>query len=350
MKLRILLFFGFMAVMLGCKKQKEYLPPDFNYEIPDVSVTEDVNLGAFYYNYQTTDWNKGLADTPVLNKYNSLDASVMEQHRKWADAAGINFFIFNWDSPTANSLIDNFINNRSQSVKFVINYNAVHLKATNSAPLSGAKLATLKKEIYDLAVKYMSSDSYYKIGNEAVLMFTPLNLPANAANSIDYSLVLPAIKDTLSKIPMNVYLIGEATTGWIPPQRLSKSRDFVDGITLCNWATAVYDQYVFFPSYTDMNWANWRDTLGVTGKTDFIPCLFPAFNDKKLTPTSKNYDFPRTEKFYKDLANVAKRNIGKKRMVIINSWNDFQKGTTFEPTISYGESYLQLTRQFFKKP
>lgn len=336
--------------MLSCRKPKEYLPPDFNYEIPDIPVTEDVNLGAFYYSYQTTDWNKGLADTPVLNKYNPLDASVMEQHRKWADAAGINFFIFNWDSPTANSLIDNFINNRSQSVKFVINYNVAHLKATNSAPLAGAKLATLKKEIYDLAVKYMNSDSYYKTGNLPVLMFTPLNLAANAANSIDYSLVLPAIKDTLSKIPMNIYLIGEATTGWIPPQRLSKSRDFVDGITLSNWATAVYDQYVFLPSYTDMNWANWRDTLGVTGKTDFIPCLFPAFNDKKLTPTSKNYDFPRTEKFYKDFANVAKRNIGKKRIVIINSWNDFQKGTTLEPAISYGESYLHLTRQFFKKP
>jgi hypothetical protein len=67
-----------------------------------------------------------------------------------------------------------------------------------------------------------------------------------------------------------------------------------------------------------------------------------------MTPASKLYNIDRSADFFTSYANVAKRNMGKKRMVLINSWNNFQLGTSLEPSIEYGTTYLDLTKSQFK--
>ena len=66
-----------------------------------------------------------------------------------------------------------------------------------------------------------------------------------------------------------------------------------------------------------------------------------------------SFDFvviPGTEKNYVDYCNVAKRAMGKNRLIFINSWNDFQKGNTLEPATEYTNQYLLLTKRELKKP
>lgn len=55
----------------------------------------------------------------------------------------------------------------------------------------------------------------------------------------------------------------------------------------------------------------------------------------------------RTEKFFIDYCNVAKRNLGSKRFVIVNSWNDFCKGNALEPGEEYGTSSLEILKDQF---
>lgn len=342
--------FLLLLITVSCKKQNEYLPPAFNYEIPEMAVTEDIRTGAYFSNYNTAAWNKGYADTPVLGNYNPLAADVMAKQVQWADKAKLDFFIFNWNGTSSNAIVDNFISQANGNVKLVVNFNMAHIGATNASPLTGTRLQNLKNEMVDLANRYFSKPQYYKIDGQPLIMITPLNLATNAASSIDFSKVVPAIRDTLKALNINPFILGEATTGWAPPQRFAASRNHVDAIVLSNWEVNNYDRSVFFHSFIDMNWKNWADTLSATGNTLFVPCVFPAYNDKKATPASKMYDFEREEKFYRTFANVAKRNMSVKKLVLLNSWNDFQKGTTLEPATNYGETYLNYTRQFFKKP
>ena len=103
----------------------------------------------------------------------------------------------------------------------------------------------------------------------------------------------------------------------------------------------------FINSFSDQSWKNWTDSTN-TWNVDYVPCIMPAYNDKVMTPASKLYDVARIPEAYTGYCNVAKRNMSKKRLVIINSWNNFQFGTTLEPAVEYGTTYLEITKAQFK--
>lgn len=337
-----------IIVLVSCKKQDQYLPPNFNYKIEPVAITENVNVGAYYFNYTAADWSKKYTFTPEKGEYNALTPAIMDQHRQWADQGGVDFFIFNWNgAATGDPLLNSFVNGRNSNVKMVINYNTAHLAATNSSPLTGAKLTTMINELKTLATNHFTKDHYFKTGDQPVILITPLNLSSSATTSIDFTTVIPAVKQALSSVGVNAYIMGEITTGWLPPQRYVTATKVMDAITANNWSTDVYDRFVFFNAFIDQNWKNWTDSTS-TWKVDFTPVIFPGFNDKVMTPASKLYDIGRTPEFYTDFSNVAKRNMSRKRIVLINSWNNFQFGTTLEPAKEYGSTYLDITKKEFK--
>src|ERR1035437_7237895 len=100
MKKRIIYLSILALIVISCKKVDEHLPPNFNYPIPQVDITENVLVGAFYSNYATADWAKKFSNTPQLGQYSPLTASVMTQHRSWADLGGIDFFALPWNGTT----------------------------------------------------------------------------------------------------------------------------------------------------------------------------------------------------------------------------------------------------------
>ena len=164
-----------------------------------------------------------------------------------------------------------------------------------------------------------------------MVMITPLNLSSSATTSINYPTVIPALKQAMAEVGVDLYIIGEITLGWLPPVRYAPAIKAMDGVNANNWTTDNYDRSVFFNTFVDMNWKNWTDSTK-TWNVDFVPCIAPGFNDKAMTPASKNFDIGHTAEFYTDFTNVAKRNMSSKRIVLINSWNNFQLGTAIEPT------------------
>jgi len=345
MKVTIYILTAFLLIT-GCKKEDQHLPPDFNYPIPQVDITENVNVGAFYYAHTASNWGP-TSDTSTLGEYSSLDLDVMNQERQWADQGGVDFLIFNWNGSADDALLEAFINGRSSNVKMVINYNTSHLKATNASPLTGDKLNTMINEFKTLATTYFNNDYYYKINGQPVVLITPVNLSSNALSSIDYTTVMPALKDAISGVGVNLYTIGQITSGWLPPQRYNTAIQTMDAVTLSDWSTNVYDRAVMIAPFMDMNWKNWTDSTTTWG-VDYVPCIFPGYNDKATSPKSKNYNIDRSAELYTDFCNVAKRNMSDKRIVLINSWNNFQLATEIEPSKEYGDTYLDITKSQFK--
>ncbi|RYE59460.1 MAG: hypothetical protein EOP48_00815 [Sphingobacteriales bacterium] len=341
-----------LFAIVSCKKESATdLTSEFKYSIPPVKLTSSARVGAYYFNYTSTDWAKVQPDTSLLGKpYNVLtDATIMPKQLTWADEGGVDYFIMKWNNgSTDNTLLNTFVSARtSQSVKMVISYNTAHLSATNASPLVGTKLVTMLNEFKTLVQNYLSKDFYYKIDNRPVILLTPLNLSSSALTSIDYKYVTDTLRVELKKVGIDPFIIGELTTGWTAPANFSPSLfSGMDAVVLTNWNTADYDRWWAFYSYNDLNWKNWKTTLEAMN-VEYAPCIFPGYNEPNA-PTQRILE--RTDENYTDYCNVAKRNMGKNRLVIINSWNDFSKGTALEPSVKYKKQFLEITKREFKVP
>ncbi len=332
------------------------------YDIPQTDLDHDAVVGAYYTNITSSStWQKSGAaiytGTPVLGEYLSTNLTILGQQLEYADEASLDFFIFGWDAGSNDTkLITNFKKVRGEkgaNVKYIINYNTKHLKATNDSPLEDeANLAKMTKEIKEKVLPMFEDDEYYKLPDGTpVILITPSNLSSSAATSIDYSKVMPAVRATCSEGGYTPYFIGEFTTGWAAPANYQAHQiESFDGVTLNDWKTNVYDRYYAFFSFIDLNWTNWRTSIAGYN-TDFIPCVFPSYSDRVNSSSSYYYEFGQKgdTSDYIDFCNVAKRNIGKRDIILVNSWNNYQKGTNLEPTEENGGKFLEVTRQQFKK-
>ncbi|KQM75254.1 hypothetical protein ASE74_20765 [Pedobacter sp. Leaf216] len=334
----------------SCKKDDNLIgKTDYIYDIPPIKLTSDAELGAYYLNYVAADWAKVHSDTSLLGKpYNALtDPAIFPQQLSWADEGGIDYFIFKWNAAAAdNSLLSTFASRRSsQKVKMVIDFNMAHLNATNAAPLTGAKLQTMINEFKTLVSQYISKDYYFKIGDQPVVLISPINLSATTLTSIDYKAVMLSLRSELKLLGVNPYFIGELTTGWVAPSNFDQTAlASMDALVLTSWNTPDFDRWWGFNSYLDLNWQNWKKSLEQMN-VDFVPCIFPGYNEPAAT-TQRVFD--RSETSYVNYTNVAKKNMGKNRLIIINSWNDFSKGNALEPSKKFNKQYLGLTKREFK--
>ncbi len=336
--------------LMACKKETQLIDKDkYVYDIPAVKLNDNAKVGAYYFNYTATDWAKTHSDISLLGKpYNAVtDATIFPKQLTWADEAGVDYLIFKWNaSATDNSLLNAFAAGRTtQNVKMVIGFNAAHLSATNASPLTGAKLQTMINDFKTLVTQHISKPYYYKIGDRPVILITPLNLSSSALTSIDYKTVIATLRTEFTALGLNPYFIGELSTGWVAPVNYDiNALTAMDAIVLSAWNTADYDRWWAFTSYLDLSWQNWKSFL-TKSNVEFIPCIFPGYNE---VSTATQRVFERTAKTYTDYTNVAKHNMGKNNMVIINSWNDFTKGNALEPSTKFNKEYLELTKQAFK--
>lgn len=347
----IYVFLSLCFLMFYSCSNDEHLPDvgKFYYPIPDTPLTEAVNLGAYYYAYQSADWSKKYPETPELGEYNILEnPQLMSKQFDWAILGGINFFILKWNGEiNDNELLAQYAAfYKNQGPKMVINYDISHLGGTNDSPIVDAKLKLMLAELEDLYDRYMANDYYYAIEGRPVIMITSLIPNSKYANAIDFDFVMKAVRKHFADKNINPYFIGEIPTGWRAPQTYKKNIVTMDAVILNSWAPNDYDRSYAFCSFNDISWKNWCDSTSAW-KMDYIPCIFPAYNDKVSNEKSKNYIVERTEKFFIDYCNVAKRNLGSKRFVIVNSWNDFCKGNALEPGEEYGTSSLEILKDQF---
>lgn len=355
---------GFITLFVVSCDNDDHLAPDkskYVYDIPQTDLPTDAVVGAYYTNItSSSSWLKSgkkiYTGTPLLGEYLSTTSGVLQQQLAWADEAALDFMIFNWDAASAdNTLIANFKAERkaaNANVRMIINYNTKHLKVTNDKPLQEKEnMAKMLNDFTSILVPLFSEDAYYKLNGRPIVLITPSNLSSSALKSIDYSLVIPALKKAVSALGYDLYLIGEFTTGWVAPVNYEKHQiASFDGVTVNDWSTNMYDRYYAFFSFLDLNWANWKSTIA-QWNTDFIPCIFPSYNDRVNSASSYKYTFGQDGQAsdYINLCNVAKRNIGSDNIVLVNSWNNYQKGTNLEPSAENQSEFLKVTRSQFKK-
>ncbi|MBO8475030.1 MAG: glycoside hydrolase family 99-like domain-containing protein [Bacteroidetes bacterium] len=353
------LIIGLMSGILlleGCDKN-EYGAPEkskYIYDIPQTELSSDAVVGAYYTGYTEPVNEATSPEKPELGYYTTT-AQVMSQHVVWADEAGLDFFIFPYDAAEndANMLAMFSSSRQGANVKAVVCYNTSHLGLTNEEPLeSDGKYKNFLADFIDVLAPVMMSDDYYCIDGRPVMLITPANLSSSTSLSIDFYEVIDRFKsDFASFYGVEPYIVGEMTTGWVAPVNYSDHQVYsFDGLVLKDWKTRSYDIFYGYFSFLDINMNNWKTTLA-RRNVDFIPCIFPSYNDRKASASSYYYTFSEDgdPADYVNFCNVAKRNIGSRNMVFLNSWNGWSNGTNLEPSDLKGERFLEVTRSQFKK-
>lgn len=351
----------------SCKKSDSGPSIDdyfLNYPIKEIPVTEDYTVGAFYYSFGT--FNPGITEVPVVGKYSSpsgkIDPAIMSRHIDQASGGGLDYFVFQMRSFNKDhgnyvndSVLINIFNqqNTSGKMKFAVyyNFNAGSYGISTASPLESdpIKLNQFIDDITRLSA-FFKNPNYEKVNGKVLLYINN----SNQLYSNDNQSIYKALRSKLSEMGFEMYLVGYQER-WSPPARYPfRFKGCVDAVYEQSYSSQnnSWDRWYLLPQMIDQNWEYSRKYFADSVGVDFIPNISPASNWLITTPTSTNPNFPRTDSgaLYRTLCNVCKMNASSKtRLILIDSWNQWDQDTQLEPAESYGNLYLDITKQEFKK-
>lgn len=379
-----------VTTFCSCKKKAETIDNYFlNYKIPEVPVTSDYTVGAFYYTFTT--FNANIKDTPTVGKYTAsttgvIPANVIQTHIDQAAAARVDYLIFSLRSPDLdfnNYKIDSvslgcYLSAPNASkVNFAVSYNLSQgtlgitdagnpdsLGHNRGTPIeaNATKLAGFYKDFIRLAY-YMKMPNYQKYNGKPILIINnayELNSNMDPNNPGSDAPLYAQIRKELSALGLDVYIIGMQSNWSVPNNYFFRYQNCLDALYEANMADTknVLDRYYIFGPMVDQNFAYWKQELeswpagGLTpgqNKMQFVPCIQAGYNYQITAPTSTSPSIVKSADWYRTYTNIAKRNASGK-LVLIDSWNNFSVDTQIEPTLEYGTTYTDITRQEFKVP
>ncbi len=367
-RVNILLAAAAFLLLNACKKDITGPSVDdniLNYEIPDVPVTENYVVGAFYTSFGG--WNANIKEVPVVGKYGMpngvLTAGVMPKHIAYGVKAGLDYFVFSFRSPNRDAnnyksdstLIRGFIDADGEGqMKFAMSYNFSTgtyggLSATNPIEKDKLKLAQFFNDFRRI-VPYMQDAHYMKVGNKPLLYIQNAQTLFSDSNKAIYD----TLRSQLKALGVEPYIVGMQDR-WTPPARYEiRFKGCVDAIYHQSFSSQInnWDRWYLLPQTIDQNWKYSKDYFEKNFGADYVPNITPAYSWKINTPTSTNPEYPRTDSgaLFIKLCNVAKMNASNKtRLIMIDGWNNWTEDMQLEPAESYGELYLNIVKKQFKK-
>jgi hypothetical protein len=409
--LNIILLLGFVVVSCEDKPDVYEFPvSEYFYEIPDVPVTEDYVIGV-QYDVRRKDsasqvwWDNGkqiplpYTGTPLLGEYDMKDDLnwILRQQLDWGKEGGIDFFIFSIGGHGYNDTILMKWEEiwREGDPRVVIRFDPGYRfssKTGDTLMRNKAVMDSLKFDFDSIYTNIMTKNFAYKNKNNQPLLIlcNYVDKPGHILNLEDYVRFFYGKNTYPGKDKgkeNDFWLIGELPSNWSSPEnwgyRDETTRGVIKGDTISVFDAVYitdfeinnYDRYLGIYSFYDYNNRYWQERLAPRGK-EYIPMIYPAYDNRVNEPLSNNFliarwkdsgnengpyivsaDYSETtynlldikKNPYQELANVAKRNVGPSRIIMLRSWNNYGKGNTLEPTVEYQKDYLKYTKQFFKK-
>jgi hypothetical protein len=334
------------------------------YDIEEIAVTQDYVVGAWYYNFGV--FNNNITETPAAGKYTMpngvVPPAVMSKHIDYAGKAGIDYFLFQFRSVSRDvnnyrsdsAVVKSFLDANTANMKFALAYNfnsgAYAISTTTPLESNAAKLEQFYQDILKVA-SLLSNANYMKVNGKALLYI----MNAQTLFSNDNVAIYKTLRDRVGALGVQLYIAGMQDR-WTPPARYPfRYQNCVDAIYHQSFSSQLndWDRWYLLPQAIDQNWRYSKEWFTGNIGVDYIPNITPAYNWKILQPTSSNPNYPRTDNgdVYRKLCNVAKMNASTAtRLILIDSWNKWDEDMQLEPANSYGELYLNITKQEFKKP
>ncbi|MCX7855887.1 MAG: glycoside hydrolase family 99-like domain-containing protein, partial [Anaerolineae bacterium] len=275
---------------------------------------------AFYYAwYDMATWERPLSDYPV-QRYISADPAAIERHVLWARQAGVDALVQSWYGPwTANNQTEtNFALLLDIAARHGL-YAAVDLELTSPFIHStGDVVAALRH----LRTVHAAHPAYLRVGGRPVIFFWrqeryPVETWAAIRQEVDPNRETVWIAEGTNLDYLQVFDGNHLySVAWDPAP---------EGV-LVRWGRRV------------------RDWSARNGAEKFwVPTVLPGYDDRA---TGRANAFVRDRaggEYYRRCWQGATASGAD--WVIITSFNEWMEGTQIEPSVGYGDSYLNLTRE-----
>ena len=354
-KFKTLYFLFFVIIFNSCTEDDVVTGDDniLNYEIPIEPVASDYLVGAQYSRFVR---RSNVPEEPSIGIYNGnlADPLVYEQHINQANTAGIDFFIFQFRSANnsnANNQDVTYINglqaaSNSQEVNFALSYNFGNMGLNNNNRIEDLGLVQRFVDDFKLMIPFFDQPNYMKInGKNVVYIFNSSNLHSN-----DNAALYQLMRDELSAMGVELYLIGMQPQ-WTPTLRFDfRFVNGVDAVTHTPYAIINqndYDRYTFFHRIVNLAWEYHKETW-LNYNIEYIPTIAPSVNLKLINSGSPTYVIDKNEEWFRAHCNVARLAVGTNRIVLLDSFNDWNRGTQLESADTYGDQFLNILREEFK--
>ncbi|MBN1220273.1 MAG: carboxypeptidase regulatory-like domain-containing protein [Anaerolineae bacterium] len=286
-----------------------------------VSATPELPpLLAFYYGwYDEATWTSGLSPDLPLEPYHSSDPAVIARHVRQAQNVGIQGLVMSWYGPQTayNQTESNFrlLLAEAQRRGFKA---AIDFETRSPFLVTRADVVAALKYLLNTHTQHAA---YFRFNNKPVIFFWQQER---------------FTVDEWASIRQEVD--PHHTTLWIADGTDLGYQAHFDGHHLYNiaWAEDVAE--------TLLHWRNlvrWYDWFFKVDRY-WVATTMPGFDERHLGRESKNYRDRGTGEFYKESWSAAMAT--DPDMLIITSFNEWLEHSQIEPSQSYGNYYLDLTR------
>jgi hypothetical protein len=321
--------------------------------IPQQPVEENYIVGASYDSFV---WNPNVTETPSAGYYDSElgDPTAYAQHIQQAKRGGIDYFLFTLRSTVVMVTYkadSTFISNNHKATnaaeqKFAISYNFGLMGLSGDDTIEDQDLVPTFLKDFESMLPYFQQANYMLIDGKSVVRIE------NAHNlfSNDNAALYDVLRAYMSNLGVDLYLIANQQD-WTPPARYDFR--FINGVdavshnTYANISESWYDRYIQFHKMTELAWGYSRDFFEGNG-LEYAPTISPSINPQIFDSGSANYAFPKDATWFSAMCNVGRVATGSRKLILLDSFNDWNAGKQIESATSYGEDYLDILRQEFK--
>ena len=352
---KIIHFLFLLAAFFSCTEDAVVTDDDniLNYEVPFEPIISDYLVGAQYTRFVR---RNNVPEEPSIGIYNGnvADPLVYEQHVNQANTAGIDFFIFRFRSANnsnANNQDVTYINDlqtasNSQNVNFALSYNFANMGLNNNRRIEDAGLVQRFIDDFKLMIPFFNQPNYMKVDEKNIVYI----FNSHVLHSNDNAALYQSMRDELSAMGVELYLIGMQNQ-WTPTLRFDfRFVNGVDAVTHSPYAIVNqndYDRFTYFHRIVNLAWEYHKDTW-LSYNIEYIPTIAPSVNLKIINSGSPTYVIDKNEDWFRAHCNVARRAVGTNKIVLLDSFNDWNKGTQLESADTYQNEYLNILREEFK--
>ncbi len=275
---------------------------------------------AFYYAwYDQTTWQKPLPDLPNPT-YVSTDPAAIERHVLWAQQAGIDAFVQSWYGPQ--------VENNQTETNFATLLNvasrhgfraAVDLEVTSPFIHSEADVVTALRHVLTV---HANHPAYLRVGDKPVVFFWRQNRYPVASWS--------AIRDQVDPGHTSLWIMEGTELDYLQAfdgnHLYSVAWDAQPENVLVRWGQRVRD------------WSAQHGTFKY-----WVATVMPGYDDRVTGRANAFVRARSSGDYYRRCWGGAAQSGAD--WVIVTSFNEWMEGTQIEPSVGYGDLYLNLTRE-----
>lgn len=338
-----------------------------DHQVPNIPVTSDYQVGAHYYKINVLNREADPTIQPTIGLYNLNpppdQQTIYAQHLEQAKTAGIDFFLYDFRSAAFNSgntqigdirFLDSLqATPGADEIKMALSYNfggtTVGMELSNNNRIEDAGHVQTFIDDFKEMIPFFDRTNYMKIGNANVVYIT------NGQNlhSEDNVQLYQDLRTELLAEGHDLYIIGSQPQ-WTPPLKWDfRFKGCVDALTHLSYIRVnrnTYDRFLYFHTITDLALQYHKERLD-DFEIEYIPTISPSVDlsfNSNVNDDDNLYVIPKEVEFFKKTCNVARNASGNNKLILIDSFNNWNVDTQIESDNANEDTYLKIVKEEFK--